>query len=160
MKKIIIAMSLCLLFTGCKKEKKKIDVKYNKIKAESLSTKKDSILKEGKIGNMFEIEVLKAQKLDKKNIKDKLEIKNDKSYLLLEYKIRDMRNDPSFNQIGDFLNIISTKVKDARIVERNYVKEEKTEAVIKEIVEVQKIGEKIDLEFMVEDEKLNMTIIL
>lgn len=153
-------MSLCLLFTGCKKEKKKIDVKYNKIKAESLSTKKDSILKEGKIGNMFEIEVLKAQKLDKKNIKDKLEIKNDKSYLLLEYKIRDMRNDPGFNQIGDFLNIISTKVKDARIVERNYVKEEKTEAVIKEIVEVQKIGEKIDLEFMVEDEKLNMTIIL
>lgn len=69
---------------------------------------------------------------------------------------------PGFNQVGDFLNIITTRLKDdgAKIVERSYVKNGKTEAVIREIVEVQKIGQKIDLEFMVEDEKLAMTVIL
>lgn len=94
MKKLILALGLCLLFTGCKKEKKQIDVNYNNIGLDEISTNKDPVLKEGSIGNMFEIKLLKAQKINKDKINRKIKLDKNKSYLLLEYKIKDMRNDP------------------------------------------------------------------
>lgn len=184
-KKILILLSVGLL-VGCASGENKKDLNSNEIvssneikseeskssntsnveKNESEEKIKQMPIKTGKIGDFFEISILTAQEISKDEIiKEKIltkdELNKDKSYIVLKYKLKDQRPDPDFSAKPSYIDLIKRKDPDGKIIKREEIaSDSKTEAIIREIIEVESIEKKLDLNFKVEDKNLNMRVIL
>ena len=182
-KKVIILFLSLILLVSCSKSDDKND-RSNSSNEKTLNkrikkeiTSNDNInglvIKSMNLDDVFKISILKAKKvskdqLTKNELLDKDKIKDNKTYLLMEYRIDDLREDRDFSKGIDFLNLIDLKVlgknkKEEKIIKREY-KNKEDKSTIQNIVEIDDQDiEKIDLKFHLNDNKnktYNMTVIL
>ncbi|MSS77805.1 hypothetical protein HV819_09760 [Anaerococcus sp. AGMB00486] len=169
-KKILLLLSLFLLI-GCqnnnlKKKEASNEEKsqdYKKIEIEQKFV--DMPIKTGKLGEFYEISIQKAEEISKNDLssekilsKDK--INEDKSYIILEYIINDLRPNPDYSTKSNYTENITCKSYDGEIVKKEEISSSKINPIIREIIEVESVGKKIDINFKAEKDELDMKVIL
>lgn len=173
MKKKTLLILFILILVSCRNEdgvesRKEIQrVKESKNVEKNIS--KDPILyyiKKGILANSFEIGITQAREISKDRligdkILSKAEIRENKSYIILEYEIKDLRDDLDFIKNQSHKDIIKTKCLCGNMVKKEEIgKKYKNKSTLREIIEVDRIENKIELNFEVEDKELDMIVIL